>query len=466
MQNQRRSLHFLRVSSDILLIATAFIGAAALSVGFERFLEKANAQLLLLSLLVIWFFTAKANGVYDEFRGRNFYYELMALVQSLFVVAAGAIVVMFLLKENELDRGFIAVFASGALVLIAIKKYILRKALYWFRKRGRNLRRILVIGAGDLGNELVGQIQDNPHFGYIIAGFLDDDPAPHLNGKYLGKISDLDEQLDIKPIDDVLITLPHSAYERVNEVMRVCEKHGAGVKIVPDYFKYTSNKFSVSMFGKFPIISVGVDRVNALPWRLVKMAFDYSITIALFLLVFWWLWPALAIAIKVNSRGPVFFRQERWGKRNKRFHAYKFRSMVVESEDVDENGEYKQARKDDPRVTRVGKFLRKTNLDELPQFLNVLLGDMSIVGPRPHPTPLNLEARETVKQYMLRHVVKPGITGWAQVNGYRGETRDPALMQKRIEHDIWYIENWTPTLDVQIVAATIWNMLRGDPNAY
>ena len=134
--------------------------------------------------------------------------------------------------------------------------------------------------------------------------------------------------------------------------------------------------------------------------------------------------------------------------------------------DIDENGKYRQASKDDPRLTKIGKFLRKTNLDELPQFWNVLKGDMSIVGPRPHPTPLNIESRDKIHLYMLRHLVKPGITGWAQVNGLRGNTKDLSLMQKRIDHDVWYIANWNFGLDIQIILLTIWNMLKGDPNAY
>ena len=140
--------------------------------------------------------------------------------------------------------------------------------------------------------------------------------------------------------------------------------------------------------------------------------------------------------------------------------------MVVSGKDVDENGKHKQASKNDPRITKIGKILRRTNLDELPQFWNVLKGQMSIVGLRPHPTPLNLESKDKVHLYMLRHLVKPGITGWAQVNGYRGETKDISKMQKRIDYDIWYIENWTFMLDIQIIFMTIWKMLKGDPNAY
>jgi putative colanic acid biosynthesis UDP-glucose lipid carrier transferase len=176
--------------------------------------------------------------------------------------------------------------------------------------------------------------------------------------------------------------------------------------------------------------------------------------------------PIISLIIKMTSKGPVFFKQERWGLNNKPIICYKFRSMVVSSVDVDEAGNYQQARKNDPRVTRIGAFLRKTNLDELPQFFNVFLGSMSVVGPRPHPVPLNIQSKDSVENYMMRHWVKPGITGWAQVNGYRGETKKPYLMQKRVEFDVWYIENWTFWLDLQIILQTLVNMVKTEENAY
>lgn len=186
----------------------------------------------------------------------------------------------------------------------------------------------------------------------------------------------------------------------------------------------------------------------------------------MFLTLFWWLWPIIAILIKLSSPGPVFFKQERWGRNNKKFFAYKFRSMKPDCSDIDHNGKYLQAKKDDERITKIGKFLRSTSLDELPQFINVLKGEMSIVGPRPHPTPLNMESRNTVKLYMLRHLVTPGITGWAQIKGFRGETRNLSQMQERINHDVWYIENWTIWLDIQIMLLTLWLLIKGDKNAY
>jgi putative colanic acid biosynthesis UDP-glucose lipid carrier transferase len=200
--------------------------------------------------------------------------------------------------------------------------------------------------------------------------------------------------------------------------------------------------------------------------RLAKRAFDLLACVPLFLLVFLWMWPLLALLIKLTSPGPVFFRQERWGLDGRPFICYKFRSMVCESRDIDENGRYRQARRDDERVTPLGRFLRRNNLDELAQFINVLRGEMSLVGPRPHPTPMNLEMQDLVPAYRLRQRVVPGITGWAQVNGLRGETGDMVLLRRRVEADIWYIENWSFRLDLRIVLLSVLVMLRGDANAY
>jgi len=202
------------------------------------------------------------------------------------------------------------------------------------------------------------------------------------------------------------------------------------------------------------------------PGRFFKRCFDLSMATLLFIFFFSWLWPLLALLIKITSPGPVFFKQERWGVQNRPIVCYKFRSMVRESRDTDKNGHYQQAKRNDWRVTPLGRFLRRSNLDELAQFINVLKGEMSIVGPRPHPTTMNMEIKDSIPNYQLRHLIKPGITGWAQVNGWRGETSDPDLLRKRVEFDIWYIENWSILLDVKIVGLSIWLMLTGDPRAY
>jgi putative colanic acid biosynthesis UDP-glucose lipid carrier transferase len=195
--------------------------------------------------------------------------------------------------------------------------------------------------------------------------------------------------------------------------------------------------------------------------RVVKRLFDIAFSLFVIVFIFSWLYPILALLIKLESPGPVIFKQERSGRNNVQFYCYKFRSMRVNDE-----CHLKQASKNDCRITRIGRILRKTSLDELPQFFNVLLGNMSVVGPRPHMLKHTEHYREVVDQYMVRHYMKPGITGWAQVNGYRGETIELGLMEKRVEHDIWYMENWSALLDIKIVMLTVLNVIKGEKNAY
>lgn len=463
----RTTLYLLRITLDVLIIVGAYIIAALISYRSFSLLGSSHALFLLISLLIIWFFTTKSTGLYHEFRSRNISFEIISIIKNVIVLSISTIIILFLLKEEKLSRIFVAYFISLSFILLSIEKFLVRALLNYLRRRGRNLRNLLIVGAGEVGMNFYDLVRQNAHFGYRLMGFLDDSGKASLNGQYLGNIDKLDTILNEKTVDDVIVALPNYATNRIEEVIRICEKHTTRVKIIPDYFKFVSSKYNVTMFGRFPIISVREDRINELHWRILKRSFDILFAVIIYVLIFSWAWPLITLLIKINSPGPVLYKQERWGRDNKKFITYKFRSMVDEScSETDENGKYMQAVKNDPRVTKIGKFLRMTNLDELPQFWNVLKGEMSIVGPRPHPISLNMESKDKIHLYMLRHLVKPGITGWAQVNGLRGSTTDPKLMQKRIDHDIWYIENWSIWLDFQIIALTIWNMIKGDPNAY
>lgn len=455
-----------RISADYGALGISFWLATVLSISYYKIRFDKAADILFLSLAIIWFIYASGSKFYDEFRSRDFGFEIIAIVKSTLVQLLSAIVILFFLKEHEISRFFVVTYAVILFVALSAEKLVFRQSLEYLRRRGRNLRNLVIVGAGRVGRKFYDAVQANPQFGYNLIGFVDDLKKPDLNGEYLGKIEDLDRLIEERRIRDVIIALPGKASEKVQHVVRTCEGHTTRVRIVPDYAKFVSGRYSVSMFGRFPVISVRQDVLGELHWRVLKRTFDLSFSSLLFLTLFWWLWPIIAIAIKISSPGPVFFRQERWGRDNKRFMAYKFRSMAAASRDVGGDGRYRQAKKDDPRITKIGKFLRKTNMDELPQFWNVLKGDMSIVGPRPHPTPLNMESRNSVPMYLQRHLVKPGVTGWAQVNGYRGETSDPGLMKKRVEHDVWYMDNWSFGLDLRIILMTIWETFRGDPNAY
>ena len=238
------------------------------------------------------------------------------------------------------------------------------------------------------------------------------------------------------------------------------------MRILPNLSEFTSTSVYINNIGLLPVVNVGDLPLDKKENRILKRTFDIIFSLLFFIFLGIYLFPLLAIIIKLSSKGPVLFKQERWGLNNKRITCYKFRSMYKESSDLDDEGNFQQAQKNDPRITLIGKILRKTNMDELPQFWNVLIGNMSVVGPRPHPTQLNIQSMELVDNYMLRHMVIPGITGLAQVNGCRGETKTTEDMQKRVNFDLYYIQRWNFWLDLQIIIQTVINIFRGDQNAY
>jgi len=460
----------MKLAVDLVIVSFSFLIASSIArkrafpnEGFFVF-DKWEITFLA-ALCIVWYLSSKATGLYDEFRSRTVGFELLSSLKNCIVQLMVSVAFIFIIKTTVLSRFFILLNFLFQLLLLIFIKIIMRAYLQWLRTKGHYVSSLLIIGAGKLGRDFFGATRSCPNLGYEVRGFLDDVPQPDLGNLYLGSIDELDDILERQKVDEVIIALPNYAVDRIEKTISVCEMRAISPRIVPDYYKFLRHKFTIILLGNFPIISLK-NALEEIHWRILKRMFDTIFTAAIFLFVFIWLWPIIAIAIKMSSPGPIFFKQERWGRRNQRIICYKFRSMVRDSKDLDEKGNFQQASRDDPRVTRVGKFMRKTSLDELPQFLNVLKGEISIVGPRPHPTPLNLDSKNKIKHYMLRHLVKPGITGWAQVNGYRGETRDPTLMQKRIEYDLWYIENWSFLLDLQIILLTIKGLFKIDPSAF
>jgi len=479
MHRYRQSYYYLKIISDLFWLTICFLAAVFIAkYRIHSYLEQyqqikvtffgleTRELILLFVLCLVWYLSSKATGLYDDFRTRTFTFEITAVFKNALIQALASMIVLFFLKVVLISRVFILTYFFLQLGFLGLWKLLIRILLSWARKKGRNLRSVLIIGAGRVGQDFYDAIISYPHLGYYVVGFLDDKNKAALGNLYLGTIDDLDSILCKTAIDEVVIALPNNAMERIDDVISVCENHPTHVRIIPDYFRFFSRRFNVSIFAGFPMVSIRTSQLDELHWRILKRSLDFLITIVLFIAVFSWLWPLIAVGVKLSSRGPVFFKQERWGEKNKKIVCHKFRSMRKDSRDVDEKGRYVQATRDDPRVTKFGRFLRRTSLDELPQFLNVLKGEMSIVGPRPHPTPLNLESKDGVRHYMLRHLVKPGITGWAQIKGYRGETRDRTLMQRRIDHDLWYIEHWTFWLDVQIILITLVQALKYNSNAY
>jgi putative colanic acid biosynthesis UDP-glucose lipid carrier transferase len=471
MQKSRDAVKFAWAGIDVLFAVLAFLAAVWLAkrhagLAAAPLALRPEEALFLLLLATAWIVSARLTGLYDDFRARTIGLELRTVALNAGAQGLVAIAILFVVKTQTLSRFFVLVYSLlllGALGSWRVIRHLVSRRLGLAERRPG---RVLIVGAGEVGMRFHETIRANPRLGLSVVGFIADEPRPGLGALHLGGIGDLAGVLERGEIDDVVIALPNGATRQLARVVDACEAAPVRVSIIPDYFEFLRPRFEVARFGPFPLLSIRSGPLEQACWRLLKRAFDLSAALLAFLLVFSWLWPLLALLIKATSPGPVFFRQERWGEKNRPIRCWKFRTMARGSLDVDENGRYQQARRDDPRVTPFGRFLRRSNLDELPQFINVLKGEMSLVGPRPHPTPMNLEARSSIPGYSLRHLVKPGITGWAQVNGFRGETCDPGALAQRVKADIWYIENWSFRLDLKILCLSAWTMLRGDPHAY
>jgi len=323
---------------------------------------------------------------------------------------------------------------------------------------------VIILGAGNVANEVYKAITSNLSYGYKFMGFFDDrDAKDYVVQADLvkGKINDVPEFAKVKNIDEIICALPAGDDRKAMSIIEFAENNMIRCYIVPDFKRFLTRKVTLSFLENIPVITLMDEPLLSTFNRVIKRSFDIFFSFLFLVTVFPILCIVLGTAIKLSSPGPVFFRQKRTGKNGEDFYCVKFRTMKP-NEDADSV----QASKGDDRITKIGAFMRKTNLDEMPQFINVLLGDMSIVGPRPHMLKHTAEYSQLIDKYMVRHFAKPGITGWAQVTGFRGETKELAEMEGRIQKDMWYIENWTFWLDLKIIFLTVYNMVKGEENAY
>jgi Undecaprenyl-phosphate glucose phosphotransferase len=404
-------------------------------------------------------------GIYQSWRGGSLIHELRQCSLAWALVLVALIMLSFLTKTgaqySRMWLGFWAVF--GWVGLMAFHSS-LRIGLRWLRKQGYNVRRVAVIGAGRLGQSIVQHLRESPWTGFVLTGCYDDDAALHrcsIEGVTVeGSPEDLVALAKAGKVDEVWLSLPLRAEERVKEIVHLLRNTTVNVRFVPNIFGFSLLNHSMGEVAGVPVISLNSTPMMGVS-RWVK-ALEDRLLAALILILTSPLLLVIALAVKLSSPGPVLFRQRRHGWDGKPIKIYKFRTMVVHTEP---KGCVTQCERFDVRVTRLGAFLRQTSLDELPQFFNVLQGRMSIVGPRPHALEHNEQFKELIDDYMQRHKVKPGITGWAQINGWRGETDTLEKMKKRVEYDLHYISNWSLWLDLKIILLTFF---RGfvNKNAY
>lgn len=358
---------------------------------------------------------------------------------------------LFWFGVGDISRIVLGVFLALNVTLTVIERNVVRMVLMNARRIGLNQKHIILVGYSRAAEEYIDRIVQNPQWGYKIMGILDDNVAPgtlYRNIEVLGITDSLSFILEGNHPDEIAITLGLNEYDKLEHIVAMCEKSGVHTKFIPDYSNIIPTKpYTEDLLG-LPVINIRHVPLSNTFNMLVKRVFDIfgsMICIILFSPVM----LLTAVLIKLTSKGPLIFTQERVGLHNKPFKMYKFRSMEVQSKQEEHKG---WTVKNDPRVTGIGKFIRKTSIDELPQLFNVLKGEMSLVGPRPERPQYVEKFREEIPRYMVKHQVRPGMTGWAQVNGYRGNTS----IKKRIDHDLYYIENWTFGLDIKILIMTVY----------
>lgn len=454
IKDNQKAFNRLHILADGLFILLAYLLAYVLrfhwlglekagNYTIERYL-KFLSVLLPMCLLIYWL-----GGLYASKRSRELQWELWVLLKVNIISGVGFVALLFLFKF-DISRGFLAFFFGCSIVFEGLFRFLMHWILARIRKKGKNLKHVLIVGYSRAAEEYVDRILANPQWGYYIHGILDDKMAAGTRYKkvtVLGTMEELSDYLKQYEYDEIAIALAIHEYGKLEELVKKCEYSGVHTKFIPDYNHIIPTVPYIEDLEGLPVINIRKVPLSNMVNQVIKRILDFAgalVCLVLFSI------PMLlvALAIRLTSKGPVIFSQVRVGLHNREFKMYKFRSMVVQ-ETAKEAGEW--TTKNDSRVTGIGRIIRKTSIDELPQLFNVLKGDMSLVGPRPERPKFVEKFKEEIPRYMIKHQVRPGITGWAQVNGYRGDTS----IRKRIEYDVHYIENWSIGFDIKILFLTV-----------
>ncbi|MEM6346037.1 MAG: undecaprenyl-phosphate glucose phosphotransferase [Bacteroidota bacterium] len=457
MKVRKQRIIFSYLLLELILLNLSFFFTAQIKYGQEVLTMLAKLLPLLAVFNISWIIGIIINGSHDYYlqntlvkRLRDQFKILMILVG----IASPIILLFFPYVSRFLVFGTFLMFFS-----LTFLGFWLSISWKW-NKFGTDRSmikgtRLLVVGAGAPGLRVHSFVERNKHLGFQMIGYLDDKTFHTPAGPVLGKIKDLSQVLDDVEVDEVVIALPGHHQEAINATIETADHWGVRVSLIPDFLESQAifSQSATREVGGVPVIELRQTSLDSLPNYIMKKGFDLVFsTMALVGLMP--VFAIIALAIYIDDRGPVFYKPARRGQGKVVFSCYKFRTMYV---NFDSKLNNMSTQKDDPRITRVGKFLRKYSLDELPQFFNVLEGHMSVVGPRPHRVSLDEDMQQSVEKYMIRHYIKPGITGWAQVNGWRGPTETEEQRQQRFNHDFFYITNWSFWLDMRIVWKTVFD---------
>jgi len=446
--------------TDLLAVILSWLAAYFIRFILEVFPLKhaiplfSDYLIFLLFIIIVFPVCLTGSGLYKPMRGKSQFNEIVSIFKAVSLSIIILTAITFFYRAHSYSRIVMVLYWILSITTISLSRFYLRRTLKYFRERGYNLRHILIVGAGDLAKNLAEKINLHPEIGFNIVGFLTDHSekvGKSISGKkILGQLEDVQKIVREHNIDQLFIALPRHAHERLEKVIGYLGEEFVDIKVVPDLLQFMQLNPGIEDLDGLPIVNLSEGPLYG--WNsLFKRFVDF--TVSLFLLIA--MSPVIiiiAIAVKLTSNGPVLYEQERIGLSGRHFTMYKFRTMF---EGAEKKTGAVWAKKGDSRRTSIGVFLRKASLDELPQFFNVLKGDMSIVGPRPERPVFVNDFKKSVYQYMLRQKMKAGITGWAQVNGWRGDSS----LEKRIEYDLYYIENWSLLFDLKIMWLTIWKGL-------
>jgi putative colanic acid biosynthesis UDP-glucose lipid carrier transferase len=360
------------------------------------------------------------------------------------------------------SRMYILLVVSCFALILTINRIAFNILIFFLRSRFRLQKNVVVVGHNELSKRLINYFNEESKFVHV-AGCFEDKERLTEEPSYpiAGGIKDIMPFVLENKVTEIYSTLAPEHFPDLYELAKQAESQFVHFRFVPDYKIFVNRNIYVDFIDNIPVLSLRNEPLEDTGNRIKKRLFDIAFSSLVIIFLLSWLIPIMALLIRLSSKGPIFFTQMRSGKSNQPFLCIKFRSLRM-----NDDANKKQVTRNDDRVTNIGRFMRKTNLDELPQFFNVFMGDMSVVGPRPHMLKHTEDFSNIYKQYMIRHFVKPGVTGWAQVNGFRGEITDNLFLQKRIEHDIWYMENWTLLLDMKIILMTAFLSVKGDKNAF
>ncbi len=459
IKDNQRTLNFLHVVLDAMVIAAAYILSWYVMVGSGIFNPGAqvlapriylSALAIIIPVYLILYFIFH---LYAPMRVQTYRAEFANILKANGIGVLLFALVLFLGGKNpylyNFSRRLVIVFGVVNIIAETLERNLIHLALHYIRSKGYNQKNLLLVGYSKTAERYIDRILGNSEWGYKIRGILDDHRekgSDYRGVEVLGGTGDLQEILDLNWLDEIAITLSIDEYANLKNIVALCEKSGVHTQFVPDYNDFIPTVPDIEDLQGIAVINIRHvplnDPLNAFVKRIIDV---FGAVVAL--IIFSPVMLVTAIAVKVTSPGPVLFKQERVGLHNRPFNMYKFRSMVEQTPEEEED---KWTTPDDPRVTKVGKFIRRTSIDELPQLFNVLIGSMSLVGPRPERPQFVERFKEEIPRYMIKHQVRPGMTGWAQVNGYRGDTS----IEKRIEYDLYYIENWTLGLDFKILFLT------------